>query len=72
MTECTAKDCDNKAEFALWIGGEFSQVHRAHSSSEHESGDLHPYVCCECRPIYAAMFQLGEFRRVEENEEAHQ
>lgn len=66
MTTCTAEDCDNDAEFALWIGGEFSQVYRAHSSSNHEKGELHPYVCTDCRPIFAEMFKLGEFRRVEE------
>lgn len=68
MTTCTHDDCENAAQFALWIGGEFSQVHRAHASSDHECGDLHPFICSQCRPIYAEMFQGGEFRRVDADE----
>lgn len=63
MTECTHEDCTNDAEFALLIGGEFSTAHRPHTSSEHEQGDLHPFVCPDHRPLYAEMFQIGELRR---------
>lgn len=63
MTVCTHGDCTNDAEFALLIGGEFSRGYLPHSSSDHESGDLHPFVCSKHRPLYAEMFQIGELRR---------
>lgn len=66
MTVCTHGDCTNDAEFALCIGGEFSVVYRAHSSSDLEQGDLHPFVCGGHRPLYVEMFQHGTFRRVDE------
>ena len=63
---CTIKTCDRPAEWALWMGDDFSRVRDPHPVREYEDGDIHPFVCSSCRESGVFAHSDMEFVRPEE------